>query len=124
MKNLGWLPAIELGATVCKKTPLCENCPIAEGCQAKKLNLETKLPIKKAAAPVTKLTRVVLAIQISGRYVVKQVEKGQLMAGLYEFPYFGRGDGRIGGIVDLGKIWLQSGGIQRTSYCTAQFYEI
>ncbi|MFV0340440.1 MAG: A/G-specific adenine glycosylase [Parachlamydiaceae bacterium] len=79
---------IELGATVCKKTPLCENCPIAEGCQAKKLNLETKLPIKKAAAPVTKLTRVVLAIQISGRYVVKQVEEGQLMAGLYEFPYF------------------------------------
>lgn len=79
---------IELGATVCKKTPVCESCPIAEGCMAKTKGMEKVLPLKKASAPVTLLNRILLLLQREGRYLVRKVEEGKLMGGLYEFPYF------------------------------------
>lgn len=79
---------IELGATVCKKTPLCEICPIASGCEAKRKGWETRLPIKKAAAAITNLSRLVLVIQMNGNVLVRKVEEGKLMGGLHEFPYF------------------------------------
>lgn len=78
---------IELGATVCKKTPLCGECPIAEGCQAKQKGWEARLPLKKPATPVTTLSRVVLIVQQKEKFLIKKVEEGQLMGGLHEFPY-------------------------------------
>lgn len=79
---------IELGATVCKKTPLCEICPIASGCEAKRKGWETRLPLKKAATAITNLSRIVLIVQIKGKVLVRKVEEGKLMGGLHEFPYF------------------------------------
>ncbi|MCI0477261.1 MAG: A/G-specific adenine glycosylase, partial [Anaerolineales bacterium] len=40
---------MELGATVCvPRNPHCAACPLARGCQARRLNLQEKLPRKRA----------------------------------------------------------------------------
>lgn len=78
---------IELGALVCKKQPLCHLCPIKEGCVAFKENLTDKLPIKKPPAKITQLQRVVALVQYEQAYLVRKVPEGEVMEGLYEFPF-------------------------------------
>ncbi len=79
---------IELGATICKKIPLCTSCPISAHCKARAEGIEQELPFKKRKQTTTNLDRVVLLILSQGSVMVRQVPQGQVMAGLYEFPYF------------------------------------
>lgn len=76
---------IELGAQICKKNPLCTECPMVNQCLGFQENRHTLLPIKKKAPPITKLKRVVLVLKWQDRFLVKKAEKGRIMADLYEF---------------------------------------
>jgi A/G-specific adenine glycosylase len=94
-QNRPWIVTealIELGATVCKKTPLCLECPMKSSCRAHAKGIEDRLPIKSDRVQVTPLNRLVALIQHRESFLMRQVPAGLLMEGLYEFPYFEEGD--------------------------------
>lgn len=78
---------IELGALVCKKKPECPSCPLLSQCAAFARG-RLDLPLKKKSPPVTHLHRTVLIIESPLGILVKKGVKGQIMADLYEFPWF------------------------------------
>ena len=78
---------IELGATICGKTPLCNLCPLKDNCLAYKKGIVKSLPILPERKKVTELFRFVACISFENEYLVKQNEKGEVMASLFEFPY-------------------------------------
>jgi A/G-specific adenine glycosylase len=79
---------IELGATVCVQKPRCSSCPLQEGCLGLKENKAESLPIKNEEKEAIHLHRTVVLIESCGMILVKKGETGQVMADLYEFPYF------------------------------------
>lgn len=79
---------IELGATVCKKKPNCSECPLNQTCHGLKRGLEAELPLKSAKKPVTLLYRSAAVILAEGKFLLRKVPEGEIMAGLHEFPYF------------------------------------
>ena len=79
---------IELGAVVCKKVPLCNQCPLQPDCSAFKQDLVWKLPIKTGQVSKIKLNRTVLVLMHKGNLLIRKVPQGEVMAGLHEFPYF------------------------------------
>ncbi len=86
-----WITAealIELGATVCRPKPRCEECPLKTGCEGLQKGIAASLPIKSGEKEITHLTRVVTVVESQGQILVRKGEKGKVMADLYEFPYF------------------------------------
>ncbi len=79
---------IELGATVCKKTPNCLLCPVSQTCKAFAQGMAKKLPIKSSGQPIIRLTRQAAVIKCGDELLLDQVPSGQVMGGLYEFPFF------------------------------------
>jgi A/G-specific adenine glycosylase len=85
-----WVSAealIELGATVCTPVkPKCTICPLQKSCLGqKKAEL---LPIKNKETETIHLKRIVILLEAEGKVLIKKGEKGKVMEGLYEFPYF------------------------------------
>lgn len=77
---------IELGATVCKKQPVCRICPLKDSCRAYRFSLYDQFPKKSCRRTVSNLFRFV-GIVMSDQGVLLQKKTEKLMAGLYEFPY-------------------------------------
>lgn len=88
---------IELGALVCSKKPSCLMCPIRSECVAYRHQIQHLLPKKKPRPQTIFLERVVAVIRYKESYLLKQGEKGKIMADLYEFPFL---EGPIEGKVD------------------------
>jgi A/G-specific adenine glycosylase len=82
---------IELGATLCAKRPKCASCPLEQICLARKQGVAEGLPIKSRKEKIERLYRDVAVIMCNGKILVGKVEKGKIMADLYEFPYFETG---------------------------------
>ncbi len=78
---------IELGASVCKREANCWACPLQKGCLAFKRGMQAELPKKEKKVKITSLMREVFVISRGDRFLLKKVAQGQVMAGLYEFPY-------------------------------------
>ncbi len=79
---------IELGAKVCKKKPLCFECPLKLTCKARINGNEESLPINSKKITYEKLFRNVALIICNSRVIIeKNIDKG-LMQDLFEFPYF------------------------------------
>lgn len=78
---------IELGALICKKKPNCSKCPIQQGCLAFKENTTHLLPCKTPRPLTQKLLRWVAIFLYNNHILVRKVPEGEIMAGLYEFPY-------------------------------------
>lgn len=78
---------IELGATVCKRVPLCGQCPLQERCLAHLEGREQQLPYKGKKTQITVLERSVFIIEYQGKVLAKKGGKGRVMEGLYEFPF-------------------------------------
>ncbi len=80
---------MDLGATVClpNGAPLCGDCPLAGICEANRLGLQDKLPVreKKQKRRVENLT-VYLLIRGGQTALRKRPDTG-LLAGLWEFPH-------------------------------------
>lgn len=84
---------IELGATVCMKKPRCFVCPLHASCKAFHLGSQQGLPVKKKQKAITYLKRHVVVVHYAGAVLLKKVAAGQVMADLYEFPYFEESQG-------------------------------
>lgn len=79
---------IELGALVCKKRPICIECPLKSSCSSFNQDLIEKFPVKSKLQVSIKLYRMVPILMCEGTFLIRQVPKGKIMAGLHEFPYF------------------------------------
>ncbi len=78
---------MDLGATVCvPRKPLCDECPLAELCQAYTLGLEQKLPVKQTAKPLPTRYEVALLIEHHGCYLVRRRMMDGFLGGMWEFP--------------------------------------
>lgn len=79
---------IELGATVCKKIPNCSECPVSSSCKAFANGVAGELPVKTKPPGMIRLTRKAVVVKWDENVLVGRVPPGQVMAGLYEFPFF------------------------------------
>jgi A/G-specific adenine glycosylase len=83
---------IELGATLCGKIPRCVSCPIKEGCLAHRAGAADLLPIKASFKKNIHLFKDVLVLSSGDKVLMKKIQGTQVLAGLYEFPSFEKGD--------------------------------
>lgn len=79
---------IELGALICTKRPRCAECPLKKGCQAFLQGKTEQIPFKSMQIKTEKIKRTVAIIEGEEAYLLRAVPKGEIMEGLYEFPYF------------------------------------
>lgn len=80
---------IELGATLClPRSTHCSNCPLQEGCVARKEGRQEALPHKGERPKTLLLRRLVVVVSSQGALLVQRGEAGRVMADLYHFPYF------------------------------------
>ena len=78
---------MDLGATVClPRRPLCEECPLAEICQARRLGLELQLPMSQPGKDLPTRHEAVLLIEHAGSYLVRRRPLQGFLGGLWEFP--------------------------------------
>ncbi len=78
---------IELGAQICRKTPLCSHCPLRGSCLGSMHQKAHLLPFKKKREKITFLERSVLIIIAEKKVLVGRVNQKKVMADLFEFPY-------------------------------------
>jgi A/G-specific adenine glycosylase len=78
---------IELGACVCTPMPKCHDCPLQQGCLARKQGIETVLPLRKERKKTEIIHRCVLLISAGKEILIRERPAKGLMAHLYEFPY-------------------------------------
>lgn len=78
---------IELGALVCGKAPYCLSCPLKGECRAFAEGVAEGLPRKRVKEPIVKLHRHLFLVRSQGAVLLRMGGKGQIMEGLYEFPY-------------------------------------
>lgn len=79
---------MELGEVICipNGVPLCSNCPIKEGCLAKKKNTYLDLPVKNKKKEQKKINYTILLFEYQGKIAItKRTNKG-LLNDLWEFP--------------------------------------
>lgn len=79
---------IELGATICKRKPNCCRCPLKNTCRAYLHGATERLPFKSSKTTTQNLFRAVAVIENQNSFLVRKVDKGKIMSGLHEFPYF------------------------------------
>lgn len=78
---------IELGALVCKKKPECSLCPLQAQCGAFQNETQEDFPKKKVPPKTIQLYRNVFVIQGPLGFLVRKTPDGEVMAGLYQFPF-------------------------------------
>jgi A/G-specific adenine glycosylase len=77
---------MELGATLCTRTPLCEECPLSPFCEAYAKGLQAVRPVPRRRQQVPHRIFVSALIEEEGRLlVVRRVPEG-LLGGLWELP--------------------------------------
>ncbi len=79
---------IELGATICGKTPRCQQCPIRSSCKGFAQGVAADLPVKTKKQQAIELIRQVAVIECGGSFLVRKCPKGEIMQDLYEFPFY------------------------------------
>lgn len=78
---------IELGACVCKPIPLCEQCPLKGICRAAANQQQHKYPHRNPRKKIETRMRWVAVILYKDSVYVEYRQEGEIMQGLYEFPY-------------------------------------
>jgi len=78
---------IELGATVCRKKPDCQKCPLRSGCQGYFQGKELELPYRSQKIRYEKLNRTVFVLKCGNAFLLKRAPKGEIMQDLHEFPF-------------------------------------
>ena len=79
---------MELGATVCQKSPKCEACPMQSMCVAYQTNTQGELPVMlKNTKKTEKTYHVFVTTHENKVFLVKRPDKG-LLANLYTFPQY------------------------------------
>ena len=80
---------MELGATVCTpRAPRCDACPLARGCEARRLGLVDTLPELPPRIPPTRVRVAAAIVRERGRVlIVQQAPDAARWAGLWTFPH-------------------------------------
>ena len=77
---------MELGALVCKKNPLCEECPVASFCRSLRLGVVKERPLPGKKPPSSKVFAVTGILAHKGRiFIQKRLDTG-VWSGFWEFP--------------------------------------
>lgn len=79
---------IELGASICKKKPECEKCPLQQECKSRLAGTQNNFPVKSLKVTYETLFRDVAVVFFEDSLLLRQGKKGIACSGLYEFPYF------------------------------------
>jgi A/G-specific adenine glycosylase len=78
---------MDLGATICTpRSPDCDQCPISEECQAKKLGVVEDRPVKPPRKKVPSQTVTAAVIHRNGRVLLAKRPPVGLLGGMWEFP--------------------------------------
>ena len=78
---------MELGALICTpRNPRCGTCPLAKLCDARKRNLQNRLPLKTKRKPLPHVDVTAAVIRKDGRILIAQRPFGGRLGGLWEFP--------------------------------------
>lgn len=79
---------MELGEVICipNGMPLCEECPVASGCLARKSGRQTELPVKPEKKKRRIERRTVLVLERQGKIAVRKRPSRGLLANMWEFP--------------------------------------
>lgn len=78
---------MELGATLCTpRTPRCEACPVAAGCDARRCADAEALPVKGARAAPKRVAAVAAWLERRGRVLAVRRPPTGLLGGLWELP--------------------------------------
>ena len=78
---------MELGATVClPKQAKCELCPLANGCEARRLNRTLDFPVRTKKVKKRNRFFIYLMIDHNGETLLRKRPEGDIWQGLYEFP--------------------------------------
>jgi A/G-specific adenine glycosylase len=80
-----WNQAVmELGATVClPREPLCDHCPVAMHCVARRAGTQGDIPLKRAQPAPVRLKRTLLVIRRNGRVLLAP---GARVKGFWDLP--------------------------------------
>lgn len=82
-----WNQALmELGATVCGRSPGCERCPVAPLCAARAAGLARAIPGPRRPPRRSPLTLACALVERRGRVLLARRPAGGLFAGLLAFP--------------------------------------
>jgi A/G-specific adenine glycosylase len=77
---------MELGALVCRKKPLCAECPLARHCRRLHLCIVHERPIPGAKRQSIPIFIVCGILRAGGKIFVQRRREGDVWAGLWEFP--------------------------------------
>ena len=77
---------MELGALVCRKKPLCDQCPLASLCESRRLGIVQERPVPGKKATITPLLVVTGVLRHRGRIFVQKRLEQSVWAKLWEFP--------------------------------------
>ena len=84
---------MELGALVCKKNPLCHECPVSHHCKAYQSGKQMDYPVKKSKKPIVneEYFTFLLINEDNKAVLIRRPEKG-LLANLLAFPQYHMND--------------------------------
>lgn len=82
---------MDLGATVCtRRRPACERCPLADGCAARRLGMQTEIPTPRRRKTRPRRETTWLMIQDSdGRLLLERRPPRGIWGGLWSLPECG-----------------------------------
>ena len=80
---------MELGSLICTpKQPKCEACPIAKKCEAKKLGLQSTIPLAKVPKLKILVREIALVIEHRGKLLfARRAASAKRWASMWEFPH-------------------------------------
>lgn len=80
---------MELGSEICTpKSPLCDCCPLARLCPTRKLGLQAEIPAAKKPKQYEDVIEAAVVIRRGSKVLLRQCQKGERWAGLWDFPRF------------------------------------
>lgn len=78
---------MDLGATICTaRRPACSQCPLDKDCQARRLNMQEDLPIRRARKAIPHYEIAAGVIWRNGSILIAQRPAHGLLGNLWEFP--------------------------------------
>lgn len=77
---------MELGALVCRKKALCEECPLQTLCESRHLNIVHERPVAGKKTPITPLWVVTGILKYNGLYFMQKRLDSGVWGKLWEFP--------------------------------------
>lgn len=80
---------MELGGAICTpRDPRCDQCPVAEWCQAYRKGTQDVIPKAKSRVAITAITEASIAVRSGARYLLRRRSASERWAGLWDFIRF------------------------------------